>query len=137
LKKDLDLLDNVHFLYELGKDGLAQRIPDEVIADLFQIADILIFPSQREGFGIPVLEAGLARAAVFAADIPVMRESSRGHASLFNLSADPADVGREIVAYVQTNQSYQLRKVVLSEYSWESIVYNKVIPIIDRAGISS
>lgn len=131
LREELGVRKNVHFLYELGDSGRSLEIPDEVLADLFQLADALLFPSKREGFGIPVLEAGLARMPVFAADIPSIRESTCGYAHLFDPSGDPAAVGRDIVSRLQSDPVFRLRRSILANYTWESIVHNKVIPLIE------
>ena len=61
LRDSLDASNYVHFLYEYGKGEEPFIVPEEIIADLYRIADLLLFPSHREGFGIPILEAGLAR----------------------------------------------------------------------------
>jgi glycosyltransferase involved in cell wall biosynthesis len=137
LKSDLGVAEKVHFLFESGDHGKPLHIPDRVMADLFQVADILIFPSRREGFGIPIIEAGISRIAVFAADIPPIRESSQGHAYLFNLSEDPAQVSRAILDHIQSDYAYQLRKVALMKYSWESIIENEVMPLIGMAGMKN
>ncbi|MFU8773415.1 MAG: glycosyltransferase family 4 protein, partial [Anaerolineales bacterium] len=76
LVEELGISGNVHFLYQLGEDNQPLYLPDEVIADFYRLADLLLFPSQREGFGIPILEAGLLRLPIFAADIPPFRESA-------------------------------------------------------------
>jgi hypothetical protein len=47
---------NVCLLYEYIEAGKSQYLHDEVVADIFRLAVLLIFPSFREGFGIPVLE---------------------------------------------------------------------------------
>ena len=61
---------SVYYLAELVEGYL----PDAVIADFYRLADALLMPSREEGFGIPVLEAGLSRLPIFCADIPPLRE---------------------------------------------------------------
>ena len=78
----------VVFLAEHTTDYL----PDEVIADFYRLADALLFPSLEEGFGIPILEAGLAGLPVFCADIPPLRELGEGGAVFFSPKADPREV---------------------------------------------
>jgi glycosyltransferase-like protein len=67
-------------------DGAPDRVPDDAdvvilgtIADedmptLYRAADVLAFPSTREGFGLVVLEALASGIPAVVADLPVLRE---------------------------------------------------------------
>jgi len=50
-------------------------IPDEQLAPLYTGADVFIFPSIYEGFGIPVLEAQACGTKVVCSDIPELQEA--------------------------------------------------------------
>ena len=131
LRKELDLETNVEFLYEASDDDEVLIIPDDVISDFFRIADILLFPSKREGFGIPVLEAGLVRMPVFASDIAPVHESSADTAYLFDPKGAPGSVSDKIASFIESDRAYKLRKSVLSKFTWDSILNNKIIPLLD------
>lgn len=49
-------------------------IPDADMPTLFHAADLLAFPSEREGFGLVVLEAQAAGLPTVVSDLPVLRE---------------------------------------------------------------
>ena len=49
-------------------------IPDPLLASLYAGAELLVFPSIYEGFGLPPLEAMACGTPVAASDIPVLRE---------------------------------------------------------------
>jgi glycosyltransferase involved in cell wall biosynthesis len=132
MREDLGLISNVHFLYEFNGEDQILILPDEIIAELFRAVDIIIFPSHREGFGIPVLEAGLARTPIFASDIPSVRESSKGLINLFNPAGDPGAVAADIDTFLRSDLAYQLRRQVIEKYTWQSILKNKIIPILDE-----
>lgn len=49
-------------------------VPDDDMPALFRAADLLAFPSEREGFGLVVLEAQAAGLPAVVSDLPVLRE---------------------------------------------------------------
>ena len=132
LRRKLDVDRQVVFLYESGKSEETLILPDQVVADLYRLADLLIFPSQREGFGIPVLEAGLARLPIFAADIPSVQQSAGELGHLFELGDDPAKVAEVIVDALNNDRAYHMRKRVLDHFTWEAIIEKEVIPLLER-----
>jgi glycosyltransferase involved in cell wall biosynthesis len=54
----------------------------EVLRAIYERCDLLLLTSDREGYGLPVLEAFAAGKPVVASDIPALRESSGGLATL-------------------------------------------------------
>jgi glycosyltransferase involved in cell wall biosynthesis len=129
----LDLDQHVIFLYEHGEKGQPLHASDQMIAELYRLADVLIFPSKREGFGIPILEAGLSRLPVFAADIPPIQESSAGNVQFFDpLNRAPSAVANQIAEYLNSNREFQLRKRVLLTYTWQEIVDQKILPLFNK-----
>jgi glycosyltransferase involved in cell wall biosynthesis len=131
LRESLQVSEQVLFLYEYGAKGEPLYVSNEMMGSLYQIADILLFPSLREGFGIPPLEAGLFRLAIFAADIPPVRESTQEFAYYFDPLGDPEVVSNQIITFLQSDQAYQMRRRVLSEYTWDSIVHQRLIPLLE------
>ena len=123
--------DHVFFLYELNK-GEPFYVTDSMMADLYQISDLLFFPSRHEGFGIPVIEAGLTRLPIFAASLPSIRESSNDLIHCFDLESDPVWVAESITDYLKRDLIYQMKQRVLSRFTWHSIVKQKLIPIIHK-----
>lgn len=60
---------------------------DEIqLARLYQKATALIYPSQYEGFGLPILEAMSLKCPVIASDIPSTREIGQDFVTYFNYS---------------------------------------------------
>ena len=132
LKAELGLQSNVHFLFELGENGEHFEAPYSVVAELFRLADLLLFTSRREGFGIPVLEAGLARLPIFAANIPSIRESAGELANLFAVDDDPQTIANSISVFLEHNRAYQLRQRVLQHFTWRAILKNQLVPMIEE-----
>lgn len=53
-------------------------VPDDQLAPLYSGAELFIFPSIYEGFGMPVAEASACGAKVVASDTPELREAGGG-----------------------------------------------------------
>lgn len=66
---------------------LTGRADREQVRALYQWADIAVFPSRRESFGFPLLEAMAMGTAVVASDLACLRELG-GDAALFHRSGD-------------------------------------------------
>lgn len=114
----------VHWLQEYG------AVDDTMRRDLYALADALLFPSAREGFGIPILEAGLARLPIFCADIPPLRETAGAHAHYFDLAAAPAQIASAMHEYFRQDERYRLKRRVLQHYTWEKIFASRIIPLL-------
>lgn len=126
LRSELKLEGTAHFLAE-QMDGY---VPDEAIHDFYRLADALLLPSRDEGFGIPVLEAGLAGLPVFCAAIPALQELSRDDAHYFSPDADPAQVAALIANTLQASPAWRLRARVRSEYTWQQIYNHYLAPLV-------
>jgi glycosyltransferase involved in cell wall biosynthesis len=68
----------------------------EMMPEIFSRASMLLFPSDREGFGLPVVEAMAVGLPVVASDIPVLRE-----------------VGQDSVVFVRSRDSTAFAQAVL------------------------
>ncbi len=131
LRRELGVEEQVIFLYEAqDQEGKALVVSDEVVADLYRVADALFFPSFREGFGIPMLEAGLARSPIFCADIPPLRETGEGVAHFFPPDGDAADIARLIISVLREDKAYHMRRRVLQGYTWSRIWKEKLEPLL-------
>jgi len=89
LRAQLYLENAVHFLYQEGEDiNKPLLVDDDTLADCYRLADALLFPSTQEGFGIPILEAGLSGIPIFCSDLPPLRQTGGEEAFYFNPQQD-------------------------------------------------
>ncbi len=133
LRQDLGLTQAAHFLYRLGTPEQPLLPTADEIAALYRLADALFFPSRREGFGIPVLEAGLARLPAFVADLPELREAGGSDVAVyFDPTADPEVIARQIQRTLADHSLYRQRRRVLWAFRWERLVAERVIPLIEE-----
>lgn len=125
-RAELGLDEAVIFLNEFDE------VDDGLRRELYALADALFFPSEREGFGIPILEAGLARLPIFCADIPPFRESAQAYATYFELDAAPAQIAEFIVRELDGDARFQLKRRVLDVYQWERIFTERIEPLLEK-----
>lgn len=120
-----------HFLTEVSPETL----PDSVIADFYRLADALLLPSREEGFGIPILEAGLSRLPVFCADIPPLREIGGEQIIAFSLEEAPQVIAQRIETVLQSNPICALRRRVRREYGWDQIYETHLVAMLEGKAI--
>jgi mannosylglucosylglycerate synthase len=130
LRAAMGLEGSVHYLAEL----VESYVPDAVIADLYRLADALFMPSREEGFGIPVLEAGLSRLPIFCADIPPLRELAGDSATYFSPDSQPADVATQIATRLTADPTYVMEVQVRRRYTWEGVYASHIAPLLEKRG---
>lgn len=131
LRNSLDLGQAAHFLYaSYGNDIF---IPDDdMVSNLYQAADALFFPSKQEGFGIPILEAGMAGLPIFCADIPPFRETGQADVTYFDpVNEPPADIASRILSTLNASPTYRLRVRVRQQYRWDVLVEKHLVPLLE------
>lgn len=129
LVDDLDLRGHVVFLtHEIGR-----TLDTDAVNQLYSVADALLFPSAQEGFGLPILEAGLARIPAIISDIPVFHEVADGDVWQFDPSAGAGTIASVIVEALGERPA-QLYRRVLARYRWDAIVEREILPLLE-AGI--
>ncbi|RPJ29068.1 MAG: glycosyltransferase family 1 protein [Chloroflexi bacterium] len=126
LRKELGLERVVCFLAELT----SEYIPDEVISDFYHLADALFLPSREEGFGIPVLEAGLAGLPIFCSDIPPLRSLGGSDVTYFSPDAEPIELADTIANALASNVVFRMRAGVRKGYTWERIYARHIAPLL-------
>ena len=77
--------------FSLAGNVISVRADEAHLVRLYQHALGFVYPSWREGFGLPILEAMRARCPVLCSDIPSSREIADRHA-LFFQAGDPGDL---------------------------------------------
>ncbi len=133
LRATLELADKAHFLYACGDTPQQPLLVDDAtMSDLYQLADALLFPSTQEGFGIPILEAALARLPIFCAGIPPLRETAADDAHYFDPAAQSAEqIAHLIWETLRTSATYKLGVRIRQHYRWERIIERQLIPLLE------
>ncbi|HJR79683.1 MAG TPA: glycosyltransferase family 4 protein [Anaerolineales bacterium] len=126
LRQELDLADVILFLAELTQNF----IPDAVISDFFHLSDALFLPSREEGFGIPILEAGLAGLPIFCSDIPPLRNLGNSYVTYFSPDADPDELASTIANDLTSSPVFRMRAEFRRRYTWEQIYAQHIAPLL-------
>jgi mannosylglucosylglycerate synthase len=122
LQRELGLERRVVFLRELGDP---HPVDDEMMAELYQLASAVLLTSESEGFGLPVLEAGLARVPVVCSDLDVFREAAGDAAWTFPVEAAPEAVAEVLAAALGSRQARLQARA--ADYDW-----SRVLPRIEK-----
>jgi mannosylglucosylglycerate synthase len=122
LRRQLGLEQRAVFLRELGDP---HPVDDTMVSELYQLASAVLLTSESEGFGLPVLEAGLARVPVVCSDLDVFREVAGDAAWTFPVDA-PAEAVADVLAAALDTRQAQLQGRVAA-YDW-----TRVLPRIEE-----
>lgn len=123
--------DDTNLRYVEKKMGIQQRVihtgsvNKKELIDLYNLADLFVFPSLYEGFGIPPLEAMACGTAVVSSNASSLPEVVGDAAVLFN-PKDVDDIKRCIISvlYDQKLQSTLIAKgsKQYKKFNWESTI---------------
>lgn len=127
LRTELELDGAAWLLAELTQGYLS----DAVIADFYRLADALFLPSREEGFGIPLLEAGLSGLPVFCSDIPALRALGEDAVTYFSPDEAPRKVADLIFERLSADKAYIMRRRVKQRYSWEQVYEQKIAALLE------
>ncbi len=130
LRAQMRVENEIRFVYESGITAEPYRIPRSVVAELFRVCDIMFMPSHQEGFGLPVLEAGLAGIPVVSTPVPAAVEIGFEDMFVFSLSTDPAILAEQILNWAEENPEYRLRCRVRQNYTWPVIFRRDILPLL-------
>lgn len=116
-------VEGVHLLAALGL-----RIKYGTVVDLYALADVLVFPSESEGFGIPMLEAGLHRIPVVCSDIPALRET--GGDDPIYIAPDAS--GEQIADAIERSLDTPVMRMRARarQHAWPRVLRDRVLPVI-------
>jgi glycosyltransferase involved in cell wall biosynthesis len=133
LRSTLALTDEVVFIYDgTSKYPHPFTIGRNLVAELYRISDLVLMPSLREGFGLPVLEAGLMDKPIFARPMPIVDDIGKGLVFGIRPGESPAKVASRIQKWAQRDVSHNLRVQVRRNYTWASVFSNNVEPLIKQ-----
>jgi glycosyltransferase involved in cell wall biosynthesis len=135
LRRLLGVETSAHFLCQLGEQvDKPLLINDDTLADLYRLSDALLFPTLQEGFGIPILEAGLSGMPIFCSGIPPLTHTAGNEATYFDPVNDtPDQIARRMIEGLDASPHFRLRVRVRQQYRWESLIRDRLIPLLEKS----
>ena len=100
------------------------------MGDLYRIVDLLFMPSHREGFGMPILEAGLAGVQVMSTAVPAAVEIGSKGVELFDADDPPRKTANSIITWTEKNLEFQFKQKIRKRFTWEIIFKEDIAPLL-------
>ena len=133
LRQELGVEAEMRFVFESGPSGKEGYVIDyQVVADLYRASDLLFMPSHHEGFGMPVLEAGLLGMPVVATSVPAAEEIGNEDVILIDNDAKAGEVADRILDWAQHSAVHRLRQRVRRNFTWQTIFRRRIEPMLQQ-----
>ena len=130
LRRSLELEEEAIFLSEsLRTSGRPARLTMQRVAELYRLCDVVLMPSLREGFGMPVLEAGLAGKPIFATAMPAVQDVGPELVELIQPDESPQAVARRLLAWTETDARFRLRRLARQTFTWPAVFERWLQPL--------
>jgi glycosyltransferase involved in cell wall biosynthesis len=131
LRSRLELEDEARFVFTSGPDpGRPFFIDAQLVGELYRVSDLLFMPSHREGFGMPVVEAGLVGLPMVCTEVPAAQEIAGGEVMLFDPSEDQGHLTTRILEWAEHSPVHRLRRRVRQRYTWQAIFQRDIEPLL-------
>lgn len=128
--KELGMQDNIAILAEYRFRDRKKLVPDRIfIRDLYLIADLLLMTSKDEGFGLPLLEAGMIKLPIACSDIPSFLEIG-GDLCFFRLDDPPLSIAGRIMEYLARSDTHKMFRNVMRKYVLETVCQKDLMPFL-------
>ena len=125
VEKDLIVLED----YTLKT---SQKIkPDQIfIRDFYLLGDVLFMPSLDEGFGLPLLEAGMTKLPVICSNIKPFIEIGSDNVCSFNLDETPEKIANQALNFLKKIPTHKMYRKVIKNYVWDIIYESHIYPLL-------
>jgi glycosyltransferase involved in cell wall biosynthesis len=131
LREQLGLTQEMAFVFESGPDtGEPYIVTEELVAELYRASDVVFMPSHREGFGMPVLEAGLLGIPVVSTAVPAAAEIGEPDVLVFSLDTPAEVLAGQILTLVNNNTISRFRRLIRHNYTWQALFQHSIQPLL-------
>lgn len=102
------------------------KVPFDIIVELYNKMDALVFPSYIESYGLPLLEAASYGLPIIAADLPYAREVLKNYEGVFFVKYDNPKEWKDAICKIEKQKKYN-QIISLEGDSW-----NRMFEIINK-----
>jgi glycosyltransferase involved in cell wall biosynthesis len=135
LRKQLGMEDEVCFVFECGPDPeQPYTIDEEQVGELYRVSDLVFVPGHREGFGMPVLEAGMAGLPVVCTAIPAAEEIGGRDVMILKADDGATEMAARILEWTWRDPVCRMRRRVRQSYRWSTIFRQDIEPLFAKGG---
>jgi len=131
LSRKLKVENDVIFLSDyVLSNGQKINLENIHILNLYLLSDFLLVPSVLEGFGLQLIEAGLAKTPVICSDILPFQEIAHNDAYIFKLNDSSKVIAKNIINYLEKIPTSRLYRRTIKDYLLDNIYQEKIKPIL-------
>ncbi len=128
--EELELRHHVAILAEYVFPDGTRIVPHRtLIRDLYLIADLLLMTSRDEGFGLPLLEAGMIKLPIACSRIQPFLEVGED-VCFFRLEDPPLFIAGRIMEYLSRTPTHTMFRKVMRQYAWDAICQKDLLPFL-------
>jgi glycosyltransferase involved in cell wall biosynthesis len=128
--EELALSDNVAILAEYAFVDGSHLVPRRTfIRDLYLMADLLLMTSRDEGFGLPLLEAGMIKLPIACSRIKPFLEIGED-VCFFRIDDPPLFIAGRIMEYLSRTTTHEMYRKVMRQFVWDTICKNQILPFL-------
>ena len=135
-RSELGLDGDMFFIYEMGPQPDSGFVIDNrMVAELYRVADVMFMPSHSEGFGMPVLEAGMLGMPVISTLIPAVEDHAQGHTLVFPSSMPAQELAEKLLDWMSEKPEYYTRVRARQRFSWRAIFRREILPLLETTQV--
>jgi glycosyltransferase involved in cell wall biosynthesis len=91
----------------------------------------MFMPSHREGFGMPILEAGLVGIPVITTEVPAAVEIGIDDVFYFDRMEEPDHLAKRVLEYIEQDPVFRLRRRIRQDFTWQAIFRRQIQPLLE------
>ncbi len=128
--EELGMQENIVISAEYRFRDQTKLVPERnFIRDLYLMADLLLMTSKEEGFGLPLLEAGMIKLPIACSEIPSFQELGED-VCFFHLDDPPLFIAGRIMEFLARSTTHRMFRSVMQKYVMDLVCKKETMPFL-------